>query len=170
MTWVEYTALGATGSIFLIGLVTSLLPVVPGNFIVWTGVIAHKLWLGDASVSWQIVIITGVLTLLGQASDLLLGIWGARKFGASWKGAVGALLGACIGFFLPRPLLCLIIGPIIGAVVGEICAGRTWQDGSFAGLGTIIGGAVAFAVKFGLSVCVVGIFLFGLLLSGGHKY
>ena len=163
MTWVEYTALGVTGLIFLIGLVTSLLPVVPGNFIVWAGVIVHKLWLGDASVSWQIVLITGVLTLIGQTGDLVLGIWGARKFGASWKGAVGALLGACIGFFVPPPLFWLIVGPIIGAVVGEVYAGRTWQDGSRAGLGTIIGGAVAFAVKFGLSVCVVGIFLLGLI-------
>lgn len=163
MTWIEYTALGITGLIFLIGLVTSLLPVVPGNFIVWAGVIVHKLWLGDASVSWQIVIITGALTLLGQAGDLLLGIWGARKFGATWKGAVGALLGAGIGFFVPPPLFWLIVGPIIGAVVGEVYAGRTWQDGSRAGLGTIIGGAVAFAVKFGISVCVVGIFLLGLI-------
>lgn len=163
MTWVEYTALGVTGLIFLIGLVTSLLPVVPGNFIVWAGVIVHKLWLGDASVSWQIVIITGVLTLLGQAGDLLLGIWGARKFGATWKGAVGALLGAGIGFFVPPPLFWLIVGPILGAIAGEIYAGRTWQDGSRAGLGTIIGGAVAFAVKFGISVCIVGIFLLGLL-------
>lgn len=32
MTWVEYTGLGVTALIFLIGLATSLLPVVPGNF------------------------------------------------------------------------------------------------------------------------------------------
>jgi uncharacterized protein YqgC (DUF456 family) len=159
MNWIELSALAVTALIFLIGLVTSLLPVVPGNFIVWVGVIAHKLWMGDASVSWKIVLITGILTLIGQAGDLFLGIWGARKFGASWKGAVGALLGAGIGFFLPPPLFWLIVGPIIGAVVGEVYAGRTWKDGSRAGLGTLIGGAVAFGVKFGLSVCVVGIFL-----------
>lgn len=162
MTWIEYTALAVTALIFLTGMITSLLPVVPGNFIVWAGVIVHKLWMGDASVSWKIVLITGALTLIGQAGDLVLGIWGARRFGATWKGAVGALLGACIGFFLPPPLFWLIVGPIAGAIIGEVYAGRTWQDGSRAGLGTLIGGVVAFAVKFGLSVCVVAIFLFGL--------
>ncbi|PXA03393.1 hypothetical protein DDZ13_11905 [Coraliomargarita sinensis] len=162
MNWIEITALCICMLIFLAGLVTSLLPVVPGNFVVWAGVIVHKLWLGDASVSWKIVLITGVLTLIGQTGDLVLGLWGAKKFGASWKGALGALLGACIGFFLPPPLLWLVIGPIIGAVAGEIYAGRTWQDGSRAGIGTIVGGAIAFAVKFGLSVCVVGIFFLGL--------
>ncbi len=162
MNWIEYTALGVTALIFLTGLITSLLPVVPGNFVVWAGVIVHKLWLGDASVSWNIVLITGALTLLGQTGDLFLGLWGAKKFGATWKGAAGAILGACIGFFLPPPLFWLIVGPIIGAILGEIYAGRTWQDGSRAGLGTLIGGAVAFAVKFGFSVCVVGIFFLGL--------
>jgi uncharacterized protein YqgC (DUF456 family) len=165
MTWVEYTALGVTALIFLVGLATSLLPVMPGNFIVWAGVIVHKLWMGDASVSWKIVILTGALTLIGQVGDLLFGIWGARKFGASWNGAVGALLGAFAGFFIPPPLFWLIAGPIIGAVVGEVYAGRTWKDGSRAGLGTIIGGAVAFATKFGLSICVVALFYLDLFLD-----
>ncbi len=102
MTWIEYTALSISSLIFLLGLASSLLPVVPGSLIVWSGVIIHKLWLGDASVSWKVVIITGLITLVAQATDFLMSVWGARKFGASCKGAVGALLGAFIGFFLPR--------------------------------------------------------------------
>ena len=164
MTWIEYTALSVTSLIFLIGLATSLFPVVPGSLIVWSGVIIHKLWMGDASVAWKIVIITGIITLSGQLADFVLGVWGARKFGASWKGTVGALLGAFIGFFLPPPLLWLIIGPVIGAIIGELLAGRSFKAGSQAGFGTVIGGIVAFAFKFGLSVCVVAIFFLALVL------
>lgn len=155
MTWMDYTALGLTSLIFLIGLVTSLLPIVPGSLIVWCGVLMHKLWMGDASVSWKIVFITGMITLIGQVTEVALGIWGARKFGATWKGAVGALFGALVGCFLPPPLLWLILAPIAGAIIGELLAGRSIKAGGQAGLGTIIGGVVAFAVKFGLSVCVV---------------
>ncbi|MGB0743734.1 MAG: DUF456 domain-containing protein [Opitutales bacterium] len=162
MNWIEYTALGVTSLLFLIGLATSLLPVVPGNWIVWAGVLVHKLWMGEASVGWDIVALTGIITLVGQLADIVMGIWGARKFGATWKGAIGALLGAGIGFFIPPPLFWLIAGPIIGAILGEMYAGRTLKDGSKAGLGTLIGGIAAFATKFGLSVCVVGIFVFGL--------
>ena len=78
--------------------------------------------MGDASVGWGTVALTGVLTLIGLLGDLALGYWGARRFGASWKGAVGALLGALIGSF--PPLLWLIAGPIIGAVLGALVAGR----------------------------------------------
>jgi len=148
----------------MIGLATSLLPVVPGSLIVWSGIIIHKLWMGDASVTWKIVILTGVITLIGQIADFVMAVWGARKFGASWKGALGAFIGAFIGFFLPPPLLWLIVGPVIGAIIGELCAGRTFKAGSKAGVGTIIGGLVAFALKFGLSVCVVAVFYLDLVI------
>ncbi len=164
MTWIEYTALGVTSLIFLIGLATSLLPIVPGSLIVWSGVILHKLWMGDASVAWKFVIITGILTLIGQFADFVMGVWGARKFGATWKGMVGALLGGFIGFFLPPPLFWLIVGPVVGAIIGELLAGRSFKAGSKAGFGTVIGGVVAFALKFGLSLCVVSLFFLALVL------
>lgn len=90
---------------------------------------------------------------------------GRKKFGATWKGAVGALLGALVGFFLPPPLFWLIAGPILGAIVGELLAGRTWKAGSKAGFGTLLGGILAFALKFGLSVCIVVLFYLSLILN-----
>ncbi|MFP4069914.1 MAG: DUF456 domain-containing protein [Opitutales bacterium] len=163
MTWNEYLAIGTTTLLFMIGLVASFLPVVPGNFIVWLGVIVHKIWMGDASVSWNIVLITGLITVVGQLADLYMGIWGARRFGASWKGAVGAVVGALVGLFLPPPLFWLIVGPIAGAVIGELIAGRTFREGGRAGIGSLIGGVIAFGVKFGLSLGVVAIFALSLV-------
>jgi uncharacterized protein len=163
MSSIEYTALGVTSIIFLIGLGGSLLPLIPGSLIVWSGILMHRLWLGEDSVSWMIVLLTGLLTLIGQLADLVLGLWGARRFGASWKGALGALIGACVGFFLPPPLLWLIVGPVIGAVAGELVAGRSLRDGGKAGIGTIVGGILAFALKFGISVCVIAVFAITLL-------
>lgn len=165
MTGMEWTALGVTSLIFLIGLVCSLLPVVPGSFIVWLGVIVHRIWMGaDASATWKIVILTGVLTLLGQLADFVTGVWGARRFGASWKGAAGAFAGAFAGFFIPPPLFWLVAGPIVGAVIGELAAGRTFREGGKAGVGAVVGGIVAFALKFGISVCVIALFFFDLFL------
>ncbi len=165
MSGMEWTALGVATLIFMIGLAGSLLPVVPGSLIVWLGVIVHRLWMGaDASVTWKIVILAGVLTLLGQLADFVMGVWGARKFGASWKGAVGAFVGAFIGFFVPPPLFWLIVGPIVGAVIGELAAGRSFRDGGKAGIGTVVGGVLAFALKFGISVCVIALFFFDLFV------
>jgi uncharacterized protein YqgC (DUF456 family) len=165
MTAMEYTALGVSSLIFMIGLAGSLLPVVPGTLIVWVGVIVHRVWMGvDASVTWQIVILTGILTLLAQIADFIMGVWGARRFGASWKGAAGALAGAFVGFLIPPPLFWLIVGPIAGAIIGELAAGRSFRDGGKAGIGTLVGGILAFALKMGVSVCVIALFFFDLFL------
>ena len=159
MTWIEYTALGVTTLIFMVGLAGSLLPVVLGSLIVWLGVVVHRMWMGpEDSVTWKIVIITGIIMLVGQVADFVMGVWGARKFGATWKGALGAFIGAFAGFFVPPPLFWLIVGPVIGAIVGELAAGRSFRDGGKAGIGTVVGGIVAFALKFGLSVCVIALF------------
>jgi uncharacterized protein YqgC (DUF456 family) len=165
MTALEYTALGVCSLIFILGLAGSLLPVVPGTLIVWLGVITHRLWMGaEESITWKIVILSGILTLLGQVADFVMGVWGARKFGASWKGAVGAFVGAFIGFLIPPPLFWLIVGPILGAVIGELAAGRSFRDGGKAGIGTVVGGILAFALKFGISVCVIALFFLDLFL------
>ena len=161
----EYTALGICSVIFILGLLGSLLPITPGTLIVWVGVITHRLWIGpEDSVTWKIVIIAGVLMLIGQVAEFVLSAWGARKFGASWKGAVGALIGAFIGFFIPPPLFWLILGPILGAVVGELAAGRSFQAGGKAGIGTVIGSILAFALYLGISVCVIALFFLDLFL------
>jgi uncharacterized protein YqgC (DUF456 family) len=46
----------------------------------------------------------------------------------------------------------------VGAVIGELAAGRTFREGGKAGVGTVVGGILAFALKFGISVCVIALF------------
>ena len=53
----------------------------------------------------------------------------------------------------------------MGAVVGELAAGRTLQDGSKAGIGTVIGGILAFALNFGISLTVIALFFIDLLVA-----
>ncbi|MGA2053565.1 MAG: DUF456 domain-containing protein, partial [Opitutales bacterium] len=90
---------------FIVGYLGGFVPGVPGSFIIWAGIIVYRLWLGDAGVPWSFVFISGALVLLVYLFDLFSGVWGARKFGATWRGAVGAILGGIIGFFIPPPLL-----------------------------------------------------------------
>ena len=54
------------------------------------------------------------------------------------------------------------MGPILGAVIGELAAGRSFRDGGKAGIGTVVGGILAFALKFGISVCVIALFFLDL--------
>lgn len=150
-----------TSCVLLIGLLGSLLPVVPGCVIIWVGIISYKLLI-PAAIPWSFVIITGGLTLAAQILDYLCTYWGAKKFGGSFRGGVGALIGALIGPFVLGPVISplggIVVGPVIGAVLGEISAGKTLPASGKAGVGTIVGGLVSFLIKMSIAFFMVGWF------------
>jgi uncharacterized protein len=147
--------------LFVAGFISSFLPVLPGNAIVWLGVLAHKLMVGDESVTWIFFWIATGVTLLAQVLDSLCTYWGARRFGATWQGALGGLAGGIIGvIFLNIPGL--IIGPIVGVVVVELYRSRNLRQAGRAGIGTVVGGFVAFVLKLSLACAVIAGFFMSL--------
>ena len=69
---------------------------------------------------WTIVVIMTVLAGLTYAVDFWATMFGAKKFGASKRAIIGALIGLVAGLFLGLPGV--IFGPFIGAVIGELSA------------------------------------------------
>ncbi len=161
----QAAALIVTTLFFIVGFIGTFVPALPGSFIVWTGIIIYRLWLGDAGIPWWFVFVSGALTLLIYLFDILSGAWGAKKFGATWRGAVGALVGGIIGIFIPPPLLWLLLGPIIGAIVGELLGGRRLAEAGRAGFGTIVGALVGLVFKISVTLFMIGWFYLLVLLK-----
>ena len=146
---------------FIGGFILTILPVAPGNFIVLAGMVIHKLWVGDASTSWQFIITMLIMSILAMAGDYALTYLGAKRFGATWRGGFGAIVGALAGFFIPPPLFWLIFGPLVGAVLFELIGGQHWKDASKAGIGSFVGGVVAMLFKVVVSAAmIVGFYIF----------
>lgn len=145
--------------IIAIGILGCLLPVLPGTVIAFVGIALHKLLLGEASVSWSFVLVALGITVLSIFIDIWCTWWGARRFGASWKGALGAVLGAIAGFlFFSLPGL--IIGPVVGAILFELMDDRSGPEALAAGVGTIVGSLMAFFLKFGMTAAMgIGFFM-----------
>ena len=141
----ETFALTVVSLFFLVGLLGSFIPVIPGNLVIWVGIVIHKLWMGPESVSWSFVGWTAGAVILAQGLDLLCTWWGARRFGASWRGALGAVVGGILGL-LTLGFLGLLIGPILGAIIAELLSDRSFREAGRAGLGTVVGGVAAFVL------------------------
>lgn len=148
-------------TIFLIGFLGAFLPVIPASILVWAGIVIHKFWAGDFSISWNFLILATLLTIFAQILDFACTYWGARRFGASWKGILGAFVGLFAGFFIPFPGL--ILGPVLGAIIGELLGGQTLRSASKAGLGTIVGGFLAFVIKLAIVCFMIAGFYLNLL-------
>ncbi len=123
--------------VMMLGLIGAVLPALPGTPLIFLAALGHKLWLGDRSVSWWIVGLLGLVTVLTLAIDALATAYGARKMGATWRGMVGAALGTMLGLlWLPFGL---IIGPFLGATLLEMATGKAWKEAGKAGFGATLG-------------------------------
>ena len=144
--------------LFAVGLIGTVLPVLPGTTIILAAAIIHRLVLGaEKSIGWKTIVALVLLTLLSYVFDFLGSYFGAKYFGATKWGAVGAILGALVGLFLG--LIGLFVGPVIGAVVGEVIAGKRMIDAGRAGWGSLLGNIGAMLAKLIMALAMITIFL-----------
>ncbi|MDR1672473.1 MAG: DUF456 domain-containing protein [Bacteroidales bacterium] len=141
--------LPVAGIVFLLaGLVGCILPVVPGPPFSY---IALLLLQGTSfcNFSTRFLIVTAVITIVVTVVDWIIPAWGAKKWGGSKAGAIGATVGLIVGLFIPP--VGIIVGPFIGAVVGELMAGRDSNTALKSGIGSLVGFLLGTGCK--LAVC-----------------
>ena len=144
--------------LFAVGLIGTILPVLPGTTIILAAAIIHRVMLGpDKSVGWPTILALVLLTLATYAIDLLSGYFGAKYFGATKWGTFGAILGALVGLFFG--LIGLFVGPVIGAIIGEVIAGKRMIDAGRAGWGSLLGNIGAMLGKLIIALAMITIFL-----------
>lgn len=141
----------------LLGLAGMLLPVLPGAPLLFLGLVAAA-WAED----FQYVGLWTLLALAAMAGltylvEFLASVLGAKKFGGSRRAMAGAAIGGIIGLFLGFPGI--ILGPFIGAVIGELSLQRSLDQASRAGFGTVVGMAIGVAGKLAIGIAMIGIFL-----------
>jgi uncharacterized protein YqgC (DUF456 family) len=141
----------------LAGLAGTILPALPGVPLVFAGLLLGA-WLTDfTAMGWATIGIFAVLTLLAQIVDFLAGAYGARYAGAGVRAFWGATIGAIVGIFFGLPGI--VLGPFLGAVIGELSGGNDWRSSGKAGLGAWLGLVFATAFKLSISFLMIGIFL-----------
>ena len=152
-------------SFFMIGLIGCVLPIVPGPVIVWAGMIIHKLWVPDNSANLWLILLAAVFVGITFLLDYVLALAGAKKFGASRLGGIGAMGGGFIGFLIPPFIVWLIIGPFVGALIGELISGQNLQQASRIGWGSFLGTIAAYVSKLTICFLIIGFFMMNLAIS-----
>ncbi len=144
--------------IMLGGLAGIVLPILPSIPLIWAGVLIYAVYDGFESISWVLVLIFGVLTILSVILDYFGGVIGAKKYGATKWGLIGSVIGGIVGFFMGG-IIGLIFGPFFGAVLFELIFGKDFRSSLKSGVGTLVGflgGAIA---KLVIGVIIIGIFI-----------
>jgi len=144
--------------IFVISILGVLIGVLglPGNFVPVLGALVAVLAGDGVAFTWGLFVVFLVIAASGEAVDQITGVLGARRSGATRPGMVGAAIGGIAGAVLGT-LVLPVLGSVIGVFVG--CFGLTFlfeylfsersaEESRRAGLGAVLGKAVATAYKF----------------------
>ncbi|MFH1508639.1 MAG: DUF456 domain-containing protein [bacterium] len=148
----------------LVGLAGTLLPFMPGTPLILLGIFVHGFMTDFSKLDTTTYITLTVITIVVLILDFLASAMGAKKFGASWKGVLGAILGAIIGFIVGN-VIGIIIGPFIGAVIGELAGGKKQDQALNAGLGAVVGFLAGTLMKFLVGIIMITIFIASLFIK-----
>lgn len=145
-----YTILGY--ALCILGIIGCIVPMLPGPWLAYAGILLPMLW-GINIPAWQIwggFALCIIVTIL----DYIVPAIGTAKFNGSKYGIWGCTIGTIIGlFFLP---IGIIAGPFIGAVIGELYAGKKSDEALRAGLGSFFGFLAGTLIK--VIVCFIFIY------------
>ena len=145
--------------LILVGLVGTIVPVLPGTGLVFGGILLHAFYFGIDTVGLTTLVLFGVATALSFVVDLLASLYGAKRFGASRSGMTGAVIGGILGllvFTLPG----LLLGVFVGAVCGEyFLAKKKGEEALKSGIGSVLGFLGGTLLKFVLSLIMVVVFV-----------
>lgn len=144
----------------LFGAFGVFLPAIPGPLVAWSGLLVCRLAWPEGPIDTTTLVFCLILVLIAKGFDFIASIFGARWYGASWAGAIGAVIGGFVFtlvglFFGPGVIIGAILGPAIGAFLAEWIFGKTWKAALKAGWGTFVG----FVLSIALNLFVCGIFL-----------
>ncbi len=151
-------ALYALGLVLILaGVIGLLLPVLPGAPLIFAGLVSIAWADGFERIGGLGLLVLGVLTLLISIVDYVSSVTGARRFGASVWGIVGAVAGLVM--VIPFGFVGLVVGPLAGALLAEYLREPDFRRAARIGVGSLLGFVIGTAVKYALAVFMLGLAL-----------
>ncbi|WP_298418729.1 DUF456 domain-containing protein [uncultured Kordia sp.] len=144
--------------LMLLGIIGSFLPVLPGPITSWFGLLL--LYLTDAIPNdWTFLGITLVIAIVVFIMDYIIPAIGTKRFGGSKYGVYGTTIGLILGLIFIGPTG-IIIGPFVGALVGELAFANKDANSAFkAAFGSFLGFLFSTFLKFIVAVIYFGFFM-----------
>ena len=143
----------------LMGLVGSVVPGIAGPPFSFLGILVLS-FVDGITYSTGFLLLMAVLAAVVFALDYVVPAWGTKKLGGSKAGVrgstIGLILGLLVTFMFPIGFIAVLIGPFVGAYIGEKQAGT--DDGK--ALKAAFGSFFGFLVGTGLKVIFACVCIF----------
>ena len=156
MSFLSSTIPWITLILMILGMVTILIPVLPGLMIMWLAAMAYGFVHGFSNLGTILMVIITLLAFGGMLADNILMGAGARKGGASWGTILLALLGGLLGTVFFPPFGGFVAAPLAIFLLEYFRlrdVQKAWQ--ALAGLATGFGASIV--TKFLIGLAIIGL-------------
>jgi uncharacterized protein YqgC (DUF456 family) len=154
-------------ALFLIGLVGTILPALPGTPLIFAGTLVYGIWTGFEEVTFPVLAVLGGIAIGAVLLEYAAEAYGAKRFGATKYGIWGAIIGGIVGF-VALSIPGLLVGLFLGAVIPEmLLSGRSLNGALRIGWGSLLGFLGGTLMKFVLGLVMIGIFAAALASCSG---
>ncbi|SRR5690606_14763990 len=133
MEWV-WIVLGII--LILVAIMGSILPLLPGPPVAYLGLILQQMRDPNPFTARFLWIWAGIV-VLALILDYVIPIWGTKRYGGTKYGVWGCTIGFLLAFWMGP--LGVIIGPFLGALVGELIGGQDSRKSLRAAWGSFVG-------------------------------
>ncbi len=143
----------------VIGLLGSVLPVLPGPPLSWVGLLLLYFW-GDGQMTVRLLVVWAVITLVVSVLDYIVPAYFTKVTGGSRAAERLSFVGMILGilFFPPWGM---IIGAFLGAMAGEILYNSKDLRGS---LKPALGSFLGFLFGTGLKLTTCGVMFYYIIV------
>lgn len=123
--------------LMLVGLVGTIIPGIPGPILILAGAVIYAIVTGFTPIDGgRLGILAALMVATYVLGNPLLGL-GAQSMRVGGWAVTGAILGCVVGFFFAP--LGLGLGPLVGAMAGELVHTRELRRSLTGGLGALYG-------------------------------
>lgn len=138
----------------LLGVVLTLFGI-PGVWLVFAGLLGYSVYTGFTIITPGALILLFVFSILSSLFDHVATILGAKKFGSSKWGIVGAILGGFFGLIFGG-FIGMFLGPLLGATLFEVVIAKKETNAALkSGMGALIGMMISLILKFSVIISMI---------------
>ncbi len=145
--------------IMLAGLVSLVIPGMPGLVVIWVAALVYALVTGfSAWWVWAIFIVMTLLMIAGNLADNVIMGAGARAKGASWWAIGGSVLAGLIASFFLTPIGGLLV-MLTGLFLVEAIRLKNWREALGSTGGMALGFGQAVLVRGAIGLVMIGLWV-----------
>jgi uncharacterized protein YqgC (DUF456 family) len=156
--WLETILTVLISASMLVGLFGLVIPIFPGNAVMWVAVLIYGLIFGFGTEGIILFILITLLTIAAMLGDNVLMGAKARQKGASWLSIFLALAAGVIFTLILPPLGGIVAAPLVlfGAEYYRL---KDHKEALKVMRGLLVGWGWAFVLRFGIGVVVLILWL-----------